>query len=99
MEVTPEIEQLILNSGSEEDVYNAARRSGFISMRENAIIKALEHTIPYEEVNEFSTVILAAEDGEEEKAPPPEKKKEISVEGNEIVEPVDNEPKVVAEAV
>jgi len=100
LEVNSEIEQLILNNGSEEDVYNAARGNGFISMRENAIIKALEHTIPYEEVSQFSTVILVAEEEEETLgSPPPEKKKEVSVEGNEIVEPVDNEPKTVAEVV
>lgn len=56
-EVTPEIEHLILNSGSEEDMYNAARKSGFMSMKEDAIVKALNHLIPIEEVSAFGTKV------------------------------------------
>lgn len=52
-EVDAEIEQLILNNGSEEEMYQVARKKGFMSMKEDAVIKALEHIIPYEEVNKF----------------------------------------------
>ena len=57
LQVSPEIENLILTGGSEEDIYNAARKQGFTSMKEDAIVKALNHVIPYEEVNSFGTKV------------------------------------------
>ena len=57
LEVSDEIQELILQGGSEEDVYKAARKNGFMSMKEDAICKALKHEIPYEEVNAFGTKI------------------------------------------
>lgn len=57
LEVNNEIENLILNGGSEEEIYKVARRNGFMSMKEDAIIKALEHKIPYEEVSAFGTKV------------------------------------------
>lgn len=57
LEVDNEIERLILNNGSEEEIYQAARKNGFMSMKEDAIIKALEHVIPYEEVSAFGTKV------------------------------------------
>lgn len=57
LEITGEIEHLILNDGSEQDIYKVARRNGFMSMKENALIKALEHKIPYEEVSAFGTKV------------------------------------------
>ena len=55
-EVDAEIEKLILNNGSEEEMYQVARKKGFMSMKEDAIIKSLQHLIPYEEVNKFGLV-------------------------------------------
>jgi type IV pilus assembly protein PilB len=57
LEVTEDIEQLILENASEEAIYDAARRNGFMSMKEDAIIKALEHQIPFEEVGAFGTKV------------------------------------------
>ena len=59
LEISPKIQELILNSGSEEDIYQEARRQGFMSMKEDAIIKCLEGLIPYEEVNIFGTKVGA----------------------------------------
>ncbi len=56
-EVNEEIQELILNNGSEDQIFQAARRYGFMTMREDAIIKALEHTIPQEEMNAFGTKV------------------------------------------
>ena len=56
-EVNDKIQELILNSGSEEEMFNEARKNGFTTMKEDAIIKALEHVIPYEEMNVFGTKI------------------------------------------
>ncbi len=51
--VDTDIEQMILRSASEEEIYTEVRKKGFISMKEDAMIKALEHKIPFEEVNKF----------------------------------------------
>jgi type IV pilus assembly protein PilB len=55
LEVNDEIQELILKNGSEEQMFNVARSHGFMTMQEDAIIKALEHVIPYEEMNAFGT--------------------------------------------
>jgi len=57
-EVNDKIQELILHGGSEEDMYLEARKNGFMSMKEDAIIKALNHVIPYEEISTFGTTIL-----------------------------------------
>jgi type II secretory ATPase GspE/PulE/Tfp pilus assembly ATPase PilB-like protein len=58
LEVNEEIQELILRRGSEEELYTVARKNGFITMKEDAIFKALEHTIPFEEVNTLGGTLL-----------------------------------------
>jgi type IV pilus assembly protein PilB len=57
LEIDAEIQELILKGGSEEDMYTVARKKGFISMKEDAVIKALDHVIPFEEVSNFGTKV------------------------------------------
>lgn len=57
LEVNAEIQELILKNASEEEFFHAARKNGFVTIQEDAIIKALNHEIPYEEMNVFSTKI------------------------------------------
>ena len=57
LEVNEAIQEMILKSASEEEIYNEARKHGFMTMKEDAIIKALEHKIPYEEMNIFGTKV------------------------------------------
>jgi len=57
LEVNEEIQELILHNASEEQVFLTARKNGFMTMKEDAIIKALEHVIPYEEMNAFGTKV------------------------------------------
>jgi type IV pilus assembly protein PilB len=57
LEITDEIQELILRNGSEEEFSQSARKNGFISMYEDAITKALNHEIPYEEMNVFRSKI------------------------------------------
>jgi type II secretory ATPase GspE/PulE/Tfp pilus assembly ATPase PilB-like protein len=57
LEINAEIQNLILKGGSEEEILVAGRKNGFMSMKEDAIIKALEHVIPYEEINNFGTKV------------------------------------------
>ncbi len=56
-EVNEEIQELILREASEDQIFQVARRHGFMSMKEDAIIKALNHVIPYEEMNAFGTKV------------------------------------------
>jgi type IV pilus assembly protein PilB len=45
------LEEVVLKEPVEEKVYAAARSSGMLTMREDAIVKALSGEIPFEEVN------------------------------------------------
>lgn len=57
LEITDEIQELILRNASEDEFFQAARKNGFITMYEDAIVKALKHEIPYEEMNAFRSKI------------------------------------------
>jgi len=48
-----ELERLVLKNPGENEIYQYARTRGFISMREDAIIKSLQGIIPFEEVNKL----------------------------------------------
>jgi type IV pilus assembly protein PilB len=56
-EVNDKIQQLILKNASEEEIETEARKQGFMTMQEDAIIKALEHIIPFEEMNAFGSKV------------------------------------------
>ena len=66
LEINDDIEKLILNGGTEEDIYKVARTHGFISMKEDAIIKALNHTIPFEEISTLGGALLISDEAEKE---------------------------------
>jgi type IV pilus assembly protein PilB len=51
--MNPEIEQIILKDPAEPDIFKAARKSGLITMKEDAIIKAMQKIIPFEEINQL----------------------------------------------
>lgn len=56
-EINEAIQELILKGGSEEEMYKVGRKHGFMTMKEDAIVKALNHVIPYEEVSAFGTKV------------------------------------------
>lgn len=64
--INDEIEKLIMKGVTEDEMQQAARVHGFMSMQEDAIIKALEHTIPFEEVSTLSGALLVSEEAERE---------------------------------
>lgn len=66
IEVNQEIQGLILKSASEDEIQEAARRNGFVSMKEDAIIKALAHTIPFEEISTLGGDLLVSDEAEKE---------------------------------
>lgn len=51
MEMTQAMERAVLAHAPEEEIFNIARLGGMITMREHAIIKSIEGTVPFEEVN------------------------------------------------
>jgi type IV pilus assembly protein PilB len=55
LEINEEMQELILKNASEEEFTHVARKNGFISIQEDSIIKALNHEIPYEEMNVFGS--------------------------------------------
>jgi type IV pilus assembly protein PilB len=69
LEINEEIQSLILKNASEEEIYHSARSHGFVSMKEDAIIKALDHIIPYEEMSAFGTRVGVEEVTEGSAAP------------------------------
>jgi len=52
-EMNREIEDIILKDPVESNIYDVARKHGMITMKESAIIKAMEKKIPFEEVNKL----------------------------------------------
>ena len=51
LEMGKELEQVVLKQPVEKQVYATARSLGMLTMREDAIVKALNGEIPFEEVN------------------------------------------------
>ncbi|MFZ3020481.1 MAG: GspE/PulE family protein [Minisyncoccia bacterium] len=50
LEMDKEIEKLVLTNAGEAEIYKVARAKGMLSMKEDAIIKAFDGLIPFEEV-------------------------------------------------
>ena len=53
LEITDEIERMILSSPTEQDIYALARSKGLISMKEDAIFKSMQGLLPWSEVNKL----------------------------------------------
>jgi type IV pilus assembly protein PilB len=51
LEMDKNIETIILNEPTEPSLYKAARAKGMLSMKEDAILKAFQKIIPFEEIN------------------------------------------------
>ena len=51
LEIDQDIENLILAKKPEDEIWQAARKKGMISMREDAIIKSLKGIVPFTEVD------------------------------------------------
>ncbi len=51
LSIDKELEQIILKTPTEQDIWKYARSKGMLTMKEDAILKAFERVIPFEEVN------------------------------------------------
>jgi len=49
-EMDREMEEVILKNPIESAVYDIARKRGMLTMKEDAIIKAMQKKIPFEEI-------------------------------------------------
>ncbi|MBI2612333.1 type II/IV secretion system protein [Candidatus Kaiserbacteria bacterium] len=79
LEMSREIERIILDNPVESRLWDAARASGMLTMREDALMKAFGKLVPYSEVNTLSTLLAGdAEEAEKEKT-----KKGAKAEGTE----------------
>jgi type IV pilus assembly protein PilB len=62
LKMDKDLEHVVLTSPFEEKVYAAARAKGMLTMREDAIIKALNGEIPFQEVNTLGGDLLVDQD-------------------------------------
>ncbi|OGG59468.1 hypothetical protein A2765_01920 [Candidatus Kaiserbacteria bacterium RIFCSPHIGHO2_01_FULL_56_24] len=67
MEMSSDIEKIILTNPVDSKIWAAAREQGMLTMREDATIKAFARQIPFSEVNTLSPLLLSAEEEPEEK--------------------------------
>lgn len=58
---SPEVERTILENPVEDAIFQAARAQGMLTMKEDAIIKMLDGTIPFEEVNTLGSDVVVEE--------------------------------------
>ena len=65
LRVTDEIEQAVLNGGEEAAVFGLARKNGMLTLKEDAIIKAMKKLIPFEEITQIGGA-LDIEDEDQE---------------------------------
>ena len=56
------LEDIVLKHPVEEEIYAAARAKGMLTMREDAIIKALAGEIPFEEINTLGGALFPEQD-------------------------------------
>jgi type II secretory ATPase GspE/PulE/Tfp pilus assembly ATPase PilB-like protein len=61
LKMDKDLEQVVLKDPVEEKVYAAARAKGMFTMREDAIMKALDGQIPFQEVNTLGGTALQEE--------------------------------------
>jgi len=62
LEMTPKIEEIILDNPVESRLWAAARAQGMYTMQEDAMIKAFDKRIPFSEVNMLSPLISSEDE-------------------------------------
>ncbi len=62
LEMSPQIEKIVLKNPVESSLWVAARSEGMLTMREDAIQKAVDKKVPFSEINNLSSLMLANDD-------------------------------------
>ena len=65
LEMSSELEKIILEDPVESQLWAAARSQGMLTMQEDALVKAFDKSIPYSEVATLSTLLAGEEDAGE----------------------------------
>jgi len=96
MEMTPQMEKVVLTSPVESQLWEVARKQGMYTMKEDAIFKSFAGKVPFSEVNLLGGLLL----GEEEPPPAPKAPEEPLLE-EESAEPEkeDTQPPAPAEPI
>lgn len=53
LQMTKNIERIILDDPNEISIYNEARKNGMLTMKEDALLKAFNQIVPFEEINKL----------------------------------------------
>ncbi|MCR4306703.1 MAG: hypothetical protein NUV42_01915, partial [Candidatus Yonathbacteria bacterium] len=53
LEIDKAIEEVILKTPAEEEIFKTARAKGMLTMKEDAILKSIKGQIPFEQTNEL----------------------------------------------
>ncbi|MEK7635327.1 MAG: GspE/PulE family protein [Patescibacteria group bacterium] len=53
LEMNKELESIILKNATEQEIWKYARTNGMLTMKDDALVKAFNKVIPYEEYNSF----------------------------------------------
>lgn len=61
LEMSPDIERIVLDNPVESKIWSAARSQGMLTMQEDAMIKAFDKHVPFSEVNSLSTLLLSGD--------------------------------------
>ena len=61
LEMSSEIERIVLDNPVDSRIWKAARAQGMFTMQEDAMIKAFDKHVPFSEVNTLSTLLLAGD--------------------------------------
>ncbi len=87
-EMTPDLERAILGRHPEEEMFTAVRKRGMLTMKEDAIIKAVQGVVPFEEVNSLGgTFDLFDEPEVVPKTEIPPEAIVLNAEGESVVDP------------
>ncbi|MBI4087990.1 type II/IV secretion system protein [Candidatus Kaiserbacteria bacterium] len=69
LEMSPQIEKIVLEDPVESRLWSAARAQGMLTMQEDAMIKAFDKSIPFSEVATLSTLLLASDEEQPKDTP------------------------------
>ena len=73
LEMSAEIERIVLDSPVDSKIWSIARGQGMLTMQEDAMIKAFQKHIPFSEVSTLSSLVLNTEEEEALQAAPTSK--------------------------
>ncbi len=71
LKTSPELEKVILEKPTQDEIYKVARAQGMMTMKEDAIIKMLKGDIPFEEANVLGGEVVDEDELSVEQAPTP----------------------------